>query len=398
MRKLYIFALLSIISFVSNAQVGHLLISQVYGAGGNTNATFKNDFVEIFNPTTTVVDLSTYTIQYATARSNNTDFTIIANLSGTLQPGQFYLIQLGSGGSVGNALPTPVNSIGTQDISAAAGKIILVNSTTPIGIDASGCPTTAPSDFIGYGTPIATTGANCAETSAKTATGNNTASLIRTNVCADANNNSTDFTNSTTITPRNTSTTVVNCPNAIPLPVKFTNLKASKKAAAIELSFSNATEKDVVNYDIERSTDGIQFTSIATLKAMHNDGSQGDYIFTDERPLNGVNFYRIKATETSGKVAYSLIVKINAAAMQSGLTISPNPVNDGVLNFQASSLTPGVYQLLIRNAAGQIVHKQTLRSVGNAFSQTLLLNNLKAGMYYMEISGASKISKQFIVQ
>jgi len=398
MRKLYIFALLSIISFVSNAQVGHLLISQVYGAGGNTNATFKNDFVEIFNPTTTVVDLSTYTIQYATARSNNTDFNIIANLSGTLQPGQFYLIQLGSGGSVGNALPTPVNSIGTQDISAAAGKIILVNSTTPIGIDASGCPTTAPSDFIGYGTPIATTGANCAETSAKTATGNNTASLIRTNVCADANNNSTDFTNSTTITPRNTSTTVVNCPNAIPLPVKFTNLKASKKAAAIELSFSNATEKDVVNYDIERSTDGIQFTSIATLKTMHNDGSQGDYIFTDERPLNGVNFYRIKATETSGKVAYSLIVKINAAAMQSGLTISPNPVKNGVLNFQVSNLNPGAYDLLIRNTAGQIVHKQRLRNVGNEFSQTLLLNNLKAGMYYLEISGASKISKQFIVQ
>ena len=64
MKKIYTLLALVILSASASAQV---VISQVYGGGGNTGATYKNDFVELFNRGTVAVNLNGYTIQYASA-------------------------------------------------------------------------------------------------------------------------------------------------------------------------------------------------------------------------------------------------------------------------------------------------------------------------------------------
>src|SRR4029078_4248822 len=85
-----------------------LLISQVYGGGGNASATYTNDFIEIFNAGTTSVDFSItpYSLQYAAATAafstNKTDIT-----SGVLLPGHYFLIQEASGGPTRAGVPTP---------------------------------------------------------------------------------------------------------------------------------------------------------------------------------------------------------------------------------------------------------------------------------------------------
>ena len=70
-----------------------IVISQVYGGGGNTNAVYKNDFVELFNRGNTTVDLSGWTLQYAASTSA---FSASLGLSGTIAPGRYYLRGLGS--------------------------------------------------------------------------------------------------------------------------------------------------------------------------------------------------------------------------------------------------------------------------------------------------------------
>jgi uncharacterized protein len=103
---------------VSARAASDVVISQVYGGGGNSGATLKNDFVELFNRSGAPVSLTGWSIQYASA--SGTTWQVTA-LSGTLQPGQYYLVQeaQGSGGTV--TLPTP-DAAGTIAMSAGGGS------------------------------------------------------------------------------------------------------------------------------------------------------------------------------------------------------------------------------------------------------------------------------------
>src|SRR2546422_4425254 len=143
-----------------------IVISQVYGGGGNSGATFKNDFIEIFNRGSAPVELTGWSVQYASSAGTTWQGT---NLSGTLQPGQYYLIQEAPGAGGSTNLPTP-DATGMVNMSATGGKVALVNATTLLS--GSGCPFAASVlDFVGYG------GANCFETSATPALTNTTAAL-----------------------------------------------------------------------------------------------------------------------------------------------------------------------------------------------------------------------------
>jgi hypothetical protein len=183
-----------------------------------------------------------------------------------------------------------------------------------------------------------------------------------------------------------------------PVPVKFANLKASKKAGGIEISFSNLTESDVVSYSIERSANGQQYSSIKELPPAKNHGGNADYSFTDAEPLSGNNLYRIKSVETNGKVSYSAIAKVDLNAKGLALTIAPNPSKSTELGLQITNLPAGNYKIRIFNNNAQVVGEQLLKHSGGSFSQTLPLNKLQTGMYHLELNGAVKLQKQFIVQ
>ena len=81
-----------------------LVVSQVYAGGGNAGATFTHDFVELFNRGATAIDVGGWTIQYASASGTTWQATA---LSGSIQPGRYYLVQLVLAAAVGSPLPTP---------------------------------------------------------------------------------------------------------------------------------------------------------------------------------------------------------------------------------------------------------------------------------------------------
>src|SRR4051812_21976452 len=108
--------------FASGAAQGAsstVVISQLYAGGGNSGATFTNDFVELLNRGSSAVDLSGWTVQYATAGGTTWQATA---LSGSLQPGRYYLVQLASSASVGAPLPSAV-ATGTTNLAASGGKV-----------------------------------------------------------------------------------------------------------------------------------------------------------------------------------------------------------------------------------------------------------------------------------
>lgn len=179
-----------------------IVISQLYGAGGNTGAVLRNDFVELFNRGAAPVTFSGWSVQYAAATGTSWQVT---SISGTIQPGGYYLVQLASGGSVGSPLPTP-NATGTLNLSGTAGKLALVTNTTALSCGANCLPNAAIKDFVGFGAT-----ANSWEgTGPAPAPSTTTADIRLAGGCTETDNNNTDFTTGAPA-PRNSSSPVNSC-------------------------------------------------------------------------------------------------------------------------------------------------------------------------------------------
>ncbi len=118
----------------------------------------------------------------------------------------------------------------------------------------------------------------------------------------------------------------------------------------------------------------------------------------DGQPLSGNNLYRIKSLETNGKISYSAIARVDLAAKEMLLTIAPNPAKSTEVGLHITNLPVGDYKIRIYNNSGQVITEQTLKHGGGSISQTLSLNNVQAGMYYLELNGTVKLRKQFVVQ
>jgi predicted extracellular nuclease len=161
----------------------NVVITEVYGGGGNSGAPFNKDFIELFNRGAAPVDLSTWSVQYASASGTTYQATA---LTGTIAAGGFYLISE-SGGATGADLPAP-DATGTLALSAASGKVALVSgSTTALSCGAACSSAASVVDFVGYGA------ANDAAGTATPGLSNTTSAQRTTSPLTDTGNNSADF-------------------------------------------------------------------------------------------------------------------------------------------------------------------------------------------------------------
>ena len=176
-----------------------LVISQVYGGGGNTGAQYTNDFVEIFNRGNSPVSLSGWSLQYASATgtgalgANAGQLTELPDV--TVAPGQYFLVQEGAGAGNGSPLPaadvvdpTPIA------MAAGAGKVALVTGTASLGCNGGSTPCGAAEvarivNLVGYGNANFFEGAAAAPTLTNT-----TAAIRNADGCAETDDNGADFT------------------------------------------------------------------------------------------------------------------------------------------------------------------------------------------------------------
>ncbi|MBI5034600.1 MAG: lamin tail domain-containing protein [Chloroflexi bacterium] len=322
----------------------NIVISQVYGGGGNSSAPYQNDFVELFNRGSAAVNVTGWTMQYASSTGST---WLTTTLTGTISPGRYYLVKQGSGGANGAMLPT-TDVTGTTNLASTAGKIALVNNTTLL---AGTCPlSTATSivDFVGYGS-----GVNCFEGSARAPSPSNTTADLRKNDgCIDTDENSADFvsgsgnppnprnslspiksctspstpTNTLTSTPTRTPTfTRTNTPTLTPThtPTHTPTATATRIAEKIFIS--------EVLYDGAQSDDGDEFIELAhsLLKTI----DLGDYKIGDEETKGSGESMYIFPNGTFIAPNTPLIIARNAAQFRNRFGFDPNfeLVTTGVL-------------------------------------------------------------------
>lgn len=200
-----------------------IVISQVYGGGGATagTPTYKYDYVELLNISTSPQSLDGLSIMYGSQTGNfgSSAGNIAALPTGvTLQPGRRYLVQLGAAGTVGAELPVTPDFVSSNiTASATNGKIALTNGLAPNSCGATATPCSLPNpqiiDLVAYGA------ANNAEGNAPVAVLSNTTGAVRNaDGCQDTDNNAADFTVVTNPVPRNTAAPATTCGGGTPTP------------------------------------------------------------------------------------------------------------------------------------------------------------------------------------
>jgi beta-glucanase (GH16 family) len=166
-------------------------------------------------------------------------------------------------------------------------------------------------------------------------------------------------------------------PPVIPVEMVFFKAKAVNNTTVLD--WQTASERNNRAFDIERSNNGTAFTFIGTIKGNGTTSSINNYTFTDETPVNGVNYYRLKQVDNDGKATQSKVVSVVIG--KNGFVLHNTLVHD-VLNMTVSDNAEGPLPkesgcaIRIFNVSGQLMITTTVK--GN---QQLNLNGLASGMY-----------------
>ncbi len=154
---------------------------------------------------------------------------------------------------------------------------------------------------------------------------------------------------------------------AVVLPVNIISITAARNNhQGIDVNWTTENEIQLDHYDVERSHDGSHFTAIKQQQPMNN-GVRNNYLITDEQPLDGKNYYRVRATNDNGTTLMSKIVMVDALQKEHYIRLYPNPVTDQKIRLEFAGHEPGIYQAEIIAADGKLVYKTALYVLhGNA--------------------------------
>jgi len=184
-----------------------------------------------------------------------------------------------------------------------------------------------------------------------------------------------------------------------PLPVMYDGVKAYAKNTGVQVEWSNLTERDIISYYVERSSNGSEYSEIAAYQPKSNRNDKASYTYFDASPVAGANYYRIRAVELGGKNIYSKTLRVELSGTASVNTY-PNPVTGRQMTISLTGMREGSYNVRIVNANGQDVFKKQIQNRSSATSEMIELpSSAKPGIYTIVISNENfNTSKLFIVK
>jgi Secretion system C-terminal sorting domain len=186
----------------------------------------------------------------------------------------------------------------------------------------------------------------------------------------------------------------------------FTTISATRNAdKTVTVQWGTATERNVTNYTIEQSNDGINFTSMGTQVPTANNGGNPTYSKQDANASKANNWYKVKANNTNGTFKYTAIAMVGAVNEvtqigESKISIYPNPVINGNVNLHFNSQPNGKYTVQITNAKGQIIQTETVQVQNNNTLHIIKIGTIAKGNYQTTLSdgAGNKTTLGFIVK
>jgi hypothetical protein len=185
------------------------------------------------------------------------------------------------------------------------------------------------------------------------------------------------------------------------LPVELTDFKAViRKNAAVDLYWTTASEKDNRGFDVERSADGRHWSALGFLPGNGTTALPQNYLFTDETPLAGLNYYRLKQVDFDGQSDYSPIVVADVRTKDIDFDAFPNPSVDGNFSFRILSKTGGEAVLEVFDWAGYKVFKEQIGLWEGTTVWPVALATFPKGAYTvrLEMPGGRVLFRKILLQ
>jgi hypothetical protein len=176
------------------------------------------------------------------------------------------------------------------------------------------------------------------------------------------------------------------------LPIKLISFSATRQNNQAQLTFSTATEENNNFFAIERSSNGTDFRTIGKVNGAGTTTSIQNYTFTDETPLSGINYYRLKQVDFDGQFTYSPVVNV-VFDNKAGIRLAPTPVQDQ-LRVELDEMFQEDAQWQLYDFAGRLVQTGVLSAENMVFN--VEVGSLTPGNYVIRVvSGQTTLTKQF---
>lgn len=184
-------------------------------------------------------------------------------------------------------------------------------------------------------------------------------------------------------------------PSLAVLPVSLTGFQGNLVDNIVKLSWSTSREFNSSHFVIEKSFDGVAYTGVGQVKS---GASNGQYAFTDNTPLNKINYYRLKIVDLDGNFTYSKVVIIRNDGGSIVLKLMPNPISS-YLNVSFRLEKSESIKISLYDQAGRLARRYNVSGSAGLNAITLTdLGNLPAGNYAVELLGESVRERQLILK
>lgn len=188
----------------------------------------------------------------------------------------------------------------------------------------------------------------------------------------------TDGVNTTT-GPVWTFTTPANSP----LPVNIISFKASaENNDKVKLTWTTTYERDNSHFEIQRSTNGMYYTSIGTVPGRNNSNSLQEYTFYDNLPIKGISFYRLKQVDNDARLTYSKVERVNITDPKTRVEVFPNPVSGNNFTIKLINDINGTVDVRVFDMRGRL-HLQQQHSNSNFIT---INHHLAPGLYTIKVT------------
>jgi parallel beta-helix repeat protein len=189
------------------------------------------------------------------------------------------------------------------------------------------------------------------------------------------------------------------------LPVKLLSFKGEHKNGITQLQWITSTEINSAGFEIERSKDGVNFTTIGFVNSKASNGNSTQplvYNFNDIVTGTGSNFYRLKLVDKDTRFEYSAIVKIviNKEGLITISPVYPNPVKDKI-TFKVAVASAQEVLFTITNPKGQLLQQERRNLANGETTITLPVTGLAAGSYFLQainISSGLKHVQKIVIE